>query len=97
MNKRFVTEIVIEYNDKNVRIINSYLINDKKLMKHILQEFLDETGYVSKRSLRSWIKEWKSHTRLYRLGLFRTHTIDCDLQQNEALYRLIAYEILGLF
>ena len=40
MNKRFVTEIVIEYNDKNVRIINSYLINDKKLMKHILQEFL---------------------------------------------------------
>lgn len=37
----------------------------------------------------------QAHNRLYRLGLFRSHTRDCNLEENEKLHRLIAYQILG--
>ena len=62
----------------------------------ILRIFQMKTGYQSKRSLKSWIKEWKAHNRLYKLGLFRSHTVDCDLEENEKLHRLIAYQVLGI-
>lgn len=64
-------------------------------MKMVLQEFLKRTGYKNKRTIKSWLKEWKTHNRLYKLGLYKTHTVDCDLEENEKLHRLIIYEILG--
>lgn len=90
-----VLNVEIEYDDANVRIKNSYKVRNKEYMKLILTQFRVRTGFESKRSIDSWLKEWKSHNRLYRLGLFRSHTADCDLEENEKLYRLIMYEIIG--
>ena len=89
--------IDIEYNKNNVRIKNSYRVRNKEYMKLILTQFIVRTGFKSKRSISSWLKEWKTHNRLYRLGLFRKNTADCDLEENEKLHRLIAYEIIGNF
>lgn len=85
----------IEYNNSNIKIKESYKIESEYLMNYILVKFKQETSYESKRTIKSWIKEWKSHNRLYKLGLFKNHTADCDLEENEKWYRLLFYEIIG--
>lgn len=65
-------------------------------MKDILFWFLFKTGYESKRDIDSWIREWKAHNRLYRLGIYRSHTKDCDLNEDEKWWRLWFYGILGI-
>ena len=64
-------------------------------MWFIFKELIVEHGYRSKRSVESWIREWKAHNRLYRLGLFKEHTKDCDLEENEKWYRRLAYWVIG--
>ena len=96
MKRINIKGVKIQYNNKNVRILNSYKITDVKYMETILEEFKKKTNFKSKRSLKSWIKEWKSHNRLYKLGLFKKHTIDCDLEENEKIHRIIVYQILGI-
>lgn len=95
MTKIKVSEVQIEYNSKNIRIVDSYKINDKSRMNYILNCFLDKTNFKSKRTIASWIKEWKAHNRLYKLGLYKSHTKDCDLEECEKLHRLLAYQIIG--
>lgn len=95
MKKVKILGIDIEFDAGNIRIIDSYKVTNKAIMELILQMFLIKTGYKSKRSIKNWIKEWKTHNRLYRLGLFKSHTKDCDLEENEKVHRLIVYEILG--
>ena len=87
----------IEYDAGNIRILDSYKVRSAAYMQMILNMFMIKTGFRSKRTIKSWIKEWKAHNRLYRLGLFKSHTKDCDLEENEKTHRLIAYEILGRF
>lgn len=96
MKKININGVKIRYNSKNIHIVNSYKIRNEKDMIFILLNFKQRTGYCSKRTLKSWIREWKTHNRLYRLGLFKSHTKDCDLEENEKLHRLIAYQILGI-
>ena len=88
--------LTIKYNENVISIKKSYEITDEKQMIRILLTFKVKTNYQTKRSIFSWLQEWKSHNRLYKLGLFRTHTGDCDLEENEKWYRLIAYQILGM-
>ena len=87
--------VKIKYNRKGLIIEDSYKIQKSERMYAILSWFIIKTGYQSKRTIFSWIKEWKAHNRLYKLGIFKENTKDCDLEENEKLYRLIIYEILG--
>ena len=91
-----ILNIEIEYDDKNVRILNARRVKSKHIMKTVLRLFLMETNYKSRRSIKSWVKEWKAHNRLYKWGLFKEHTVDCDLEEHEKVHRLIAYAILGV-
>ena len=86
----------IKYNKDVITIYDSYRIKEESRMLRILLTFKIKTNYQSKRNIFNWIQEWKSHNRLYRLGLFKSHTKDCDLEENERWYRLIAYKILGI-
>lgn len=97
MEKIKVLGVNIEYNSANVRILESHKIKSKTFMKLILEIFKIRTGFVSKRSINSWVREWKAHNRLYKLGLFKEHTKDCDLEENEKIHRLMVYWILGRF
>lgn len=86
----------IQYDARNVKIIDSYLVKDEKKMILTILLFKKRVNYQSKRTYKSWLKEWKAHNRLYRLGLFRSHTVDCDLEENEKWWRLLAYQIIGI-
>lgn len=86
--------IRIQYDLFNIKIINSYKVKEKDMLT-ILEEFRSKAKWAYHRTTKSWLKEWKAHNRLYRLGLFRSHTVDCDLEENEKWYKLLAYQILG--
>lgn len=81
----------------NIKIKQSYIITNTKRMEEILMTILERTTiYESERTLKSLLKEWKSHNRLYKMHLFRKHTSDCDLESNQKLFYKIAYFILGI-
>jgi hypothetical protein len=92
---KVIQNTLIRYDDTVVTIVDSYKVTNKDEMFDILIDFIIETKYHSKRNINSWLKEWKAHNRLYKLGLFRSHTKDCDFEENEAWWRLLIYEIIG--
>jgi len=96
MQEIMIRNIPIQYSNISIKIIDSYIIEDDILMRVTLEDFKFRTGYCSKRSISSWVKEWKAHNRLYKLGLFKAHTKDCDLDEHEKWWRLLAYQILGI-
>jgi hypothetical protein len=86
--------------DTYVTIVNSYEIKDEDIHDFVseLKEEIDKYSklrYLYKRSNISWEREWIAHNKLYRKGLFIDHTRDVDLDENEPIYRLIIYRILG--
>ena len=96
MKEITINGVKIKYNRKCVSILESYKIKELMKMADILVIFTLETGYQSRRSFNSWLKEWVAHNRLYKLGLFNSHTKDCDLEENEKWWRLLAYQFLGI-
>lgn len=88
--------IKYKYNKKtqNIKIINSFLINDKNEMKKYLKTLpLEKVD----RTLKSCLNEWIAHNRMYKLGLFKNHSIDCDLTKNESKFRRLCYWLLSRF
>ena len=86
----------IEYNKKKTTIYDSYLMkNVSKEVKEIIKE-RKEKGYKTNRTLKSYIRETKAHNRLYKLGLFKKHTKNTDLEENIKLWKEIAYFIIGI-
>ena len=47
------------------------------------------------RSYNSYKRELKAHIRLYKLGLFKEHTKDADLEENIKLWKEIFYLLIG--
>ena len=97
MQEITIKGVEIQYDKSNIKIINAYKIKKEKDMLDILFWFMFKTGYKSKRDIWSWVREWKAHNRLYKLGLYRSHTVDCDLAENEKFWRLLIYSIIGRF
>lgn len=77
---------------KNIKITDSFLVKDKERMKFYLKQLPINKIH---RSMNSCINEWIAHNRLYKLGLFKKSTCDCDLTKNESLFRRICYWILS--
>lgn len=84
------------YTTKLTTICNSYLIEDvpNEVRKIIAKR--EEKGLPVSRSLRSYIAETKAHNRLYKLGLFRKHTKDTDLEEKIKKWLEIIYFIIGM-
>ena len=89
-------QVHYKYNKKtrNIKIINSYLITNRQDMIDFIHTLpLDKVG----RSEKSCLNEWIAHNRLYHLGIFKKHSIDCDLTYKESVLRRIGYFILSRF
>ena len=81
-----------------ITIINSYTMNNKERMKEYLGclKVMYPKCEVFKRSDKSLIREWRAHNLLYKLGLYRSHTKDVDLEYPiERKYEII-WNILGI-
>ena len=87
------------YNKKYLRIDDSYKVEDKytyTMSKDIMELIKKKSNIEYKRSLESWTIEWIAHNRLYKLGLFKKHTKDVDIDENESLFRRICYHIISI-
>ena len=99
MNKEIIIdELRCILTDTNITIFDSYKIKDKDIIKFVNLLYLKsiDLGFKYTRSKRSWAKEIEAHNRLYRLGLFKYHTIDTDLSENESKFRLFIYTIISI-
>jgi hypothetical protein len=85
----------VRYTRIKTIIYDSYLMtNVKKQVKDIINERVD-MDLKTTRSMKSYIRETKAHNRLYKLGLFRKHTKNCDLEENIKWWKEIVYFIIG--
>jgi hypothetical protein len=92
--------IQVEYNSNNIHIFNSYKIKRKRDMKRILMLIRYASfnrGIFYSRKEKSWIREWKAHNVLYKLGIKKVSTRHTDLNENESIFRRFGYFILSLF
>lgn len=80
-----------------IRIEDGYKTTSKKLMRTILNNVhLDHPEcLVFNRKMGSLVREWTAHNRLYKLGLYKSHTKDVDLEYPIKWYYELAWFILG--
>lgn len=81
-----------------IRIENSYMCKNIDEMYNILNYLkgLFPDSLVFKRSLKSLIREWKSHNFLYKMGLYKSRTKDVDLDYPQQWYHRLGYFILSI-
>lgn len=86
--------------DKNIEIRDSYKVSVTDEMKDILNSLREEypdNSVLIKRKNSSLIREWKGHNFLYKLGIFRSHTKDVDLDLESAnIFYTVGYWFLAL-
>ena len=86
----------VQYTRNLTKIYDSYLMtNVKKQVEDIINKRVD-MELETTRTLKSYIRETKAHIRLYKLGLFREHTRNCDLEENIKWWKEIIYFIIGV-
>lgn len=88
-------KLKITYTENNTHVENSYLATNLDL----------EVGYIIRerylrslpqtRSFDSYVREWKAHNNLYKLGLFKSHTKHVDLEEPIKWYYELIYWLIG--
>lgn len=85
------------YEDETV-IINSYKLTNYEINNVVVPEIIYyrlKKYLPVNRTNKSYEREIKAHNRLYKLGLYKDHTKDCNLEENIKWYYEILYLILG--
>lgn len=100
----FGIEVSFSYGDNPcVHIGHSHLVESESAMKAVLNHIHRMPEYEKllregwSRSYDSELREWKAHNRLYKMGLFKSHTESVDIDQKESIWRRIVYWILTIF
>jgi hypothetical protein len=98
--EHFKDKVDIHYYLDNTKIINSYLLTDEEIPKIAEQiEFARHTKYDWKclhiRRKDSYIREIKAHNKLFKYGLFKSHTIDTDLEENIDIIHKVIWWLIG--
>lgn len=93
-----IGDIVCNVTINNIKIVDSYKIKDRSKMIEILYaiEYKHPECNVFKRSYNSMISEWRTHNRLYRLGIKKDRTKDVDINYPLKWYIELLYKIFGL-
>lgn len=92
-----INEIKCSISENLTTIHDSYSIENDEiedLIKEVI-EVRKKNKYKVTRSVKSYVKEVKSHNKLYELGLFKTNTKDTDLEENIVWWKNIIYWIVG--
>lgn len=88
----------VEYGEKVTKVYDSYTYSDSEI-KQAVKEIIEkrkELGLSVTRSESSYISEWKSHNRLYKIGYQRSRTKDVDLEEEIDSTHNFLYSIFGL-
>jgi len=79
-------DILIDENEKSMRILASYRIKDKDLRNeiiNILKEYEVNNNTKHERSIESMRMEWYVHNLLYNFNIKKERTEDVDFENNE--------------
>lgn len=87
----------IIYTENNTKVVDSYKLTKKEVEAIVYEIELTRLGkhLPQIRSKKSYKCEIKAHNRLYKLGLFRSHTKDTDLEEKIAKWKEIFFYIVG--
>lgn len=94
--KEFNLTVTIDPN--NVHIEDSYQVKKKDDMLAIIEQIREiaaEQDITYKRSIKSWLNEWRAHNQLYLNGTKPERTRSVDLNEDESLLRRIIYWFLS--
>lgn len=88
--------IYFRYNAKtnNIKVMNPYELHTNKDIRTYIKSLPLE---LVNRTERSAYAEWLAHELLYKLGLFKIHTIDVDITMNESRFRIICYYFISFY
>lgn len=87
----------VDYRETYTKVYDSYKYSNEEIeqaVEEIMQK-RKELGLSVTRTKSSYISEWKSHNRLYRLGVQRSRTKDVDLEEEIDQTRNFLYSIFG--
>ena len=92
----------IKVSKNNINIKDSYKINNRLLMRMILDVLKDEISEehlespFNKRNISGMVREWVAHNNLYKLGYKKDRMCNVDLNYPQKWYVPIVYLILSL-
>lgn len=88
----------IEYTENNTKVIDGYKYTNAEIEKAVDEIIATRKslGLPVTRTRASYISEWKSHNRLYKLGYQRNRTKDVDLEENIKTSYNFLYSIFGM-
>ena len=96
----FKDKVNILFYEESTKVTNSYLLSDKEIEE--VANYIEFCRYnlynwrcIHLRNSTSYIYEIKAHNKLYNLGLFISHTIDTDLEEDLSPINKFIYFILG--
>ena len=87
----------IEYYEDETVIIDSYRLTNYEI-KNVVPEIIYyrlKRYFPVTRTNKSYEREIKAHNRLYKLGLYKDHTKDCNLEEPIKWYYELIYFIIG--
>ena len=92
----------IKVSKNNINIKDSYKINNRLVMRMILDILKDEISEehlkspFDKRNISGMVREWVAHNNLYKLGYKKDRMCNVDLNYPQKWYIPIVYWILSL-
>lgn len=81
----------------NLCVKNSFMVRDVDHIREIVTSYYNSGKLSHSRTVTSYVVEWHAHNVLYYMGLFRSHTADVDLNDDETKVRLAIYQIIWCF
>ena len=78
--------------------IKTITIKDKKDGEtKTVSYYTTNTVFAYKRTIGSWLREWRAHNVLYKWGYQPDRTKSVDLNEDETQIRKIGYFLLSIF
>ena len=74
----------IEYHEKYTKVYDGYKYTNSEIKQAVklIIEKRKELGLPVTRTESSYVNEWITHNRLYKLGIEKNRTRDVDLEEN---------------
>ena len=89
---------MIEYSisDNNLHLVDSAFCSKHRFWKELADIYVkNKECLVFSRSINSLMNEWATHNALYALGIFKSHTIDVDLNYPQRWWERLGYWLVG--